>query len=117
MDLASSTVMVPSLPTLSIASAMMSPISSSQLADTVATCLISSLDFTFLAALSRATTAASTAFWMPRWMAIGLAPAVTCFKPSRKMASAKTVAVVVPSPAASLVLLETSRTICAPMFS
>src|ERR1043165_9119600 len=33
------------------------------------------------------------------------------------MASARTVAVVVPSPAASLVLLATSRTIWAPMFS
>src|SRR5213594_1941484 len=37
MDLASSTVMVPSLPTLSIASAMISPIVLSQLAETVAT--------------------------------------------------------------------------------
>jgi hypothetical protein len=42
MPLASSTVMVPSLPTLSIASAMISPISVSQLAETVATCAISS---------------------------------------------------------------------------
>src|SRR5579864_3936505 len=33
------------------------------------------------------------------------------------MACARTVAVVVPSPATSLVLLATSRTICAPMFS
>src|SRR5215831_279424 len=33
------------------------------------------------------------------------------------MAWARTVAVVVPSPATSLVLLATSRTICAPMFS
>src|SRR5436190_16117804 len=33
------------------------------------------------------------------------------------MASARTAAVVVPSPAVSLVLLATSRTICAPMFS
>src|SRR5881296_2688180 len=33
------------------------------------------------------------------------------------MPSASTVAVVVPSPATSLVLLATSRTICAPMFS
>jgi hypothetical protein len=33
------------------------------------------------------------------------------------MASARTVAVVVPSPAMSLVLLATSRTSCAPMFS
>jgi hypothetical protein len=33
------------------------------------------------------------------------------------IAWASTVAVVVPSPASSLVLLATSRTICAPMFS
>src|SRR5437588_12477546 len=32
------------------------------------------------------------------------------------MAAARTVAVVVPSPATSLVLVATSRTICAPMF-
>src|SRR5437899_8157445 len=50
-------------------------------------------------------------------MPIGLAPEVTYFRPSRKIASARTVAVVVPSPASSLVLLATSRTICAPMFS
>src|SRR3954469_23072477 len=50
-------------------------------------------------------------------MPIGFAPEVTYFKPSRKIASANTVAVVVPSPASSLVLLATSRTICAPIFS
>src|SRR5213075_2105682 len=50
-------------------------------------------------------------------MPIGLAPEVTCLRPSRKIASARTVAVVVPSPASSLVLLATSRTICAPIFS
>src|SRR6201997_3109800 len=61
--------------------------------------------------------ATSTAFSMPRFRAIGLAPAATVFTPSRKMAWARTVAVVVPSPATSLVLLATSRTICAPMFS
>ncbi len=49
IDLASSTVMVPSLPTLSIASAMISPMVLSQLAETVATCAISSLSLTFLA--------------------------------------------------------------------
>src|ERR1043166_1373427 len=54
---------------------------------------------------------------MPRWMPIGFAPAVTYFMPSRKIASARMVAVVVPSPATSPVLLATSRTICAPMFS
>ena len=117
MDLASSTVMVPSLPTLSMASAMISPMVVSQLAETVATCLISSLSLTFLAILSSCSTAASTALLMPRWMPMGLAPEVTYLRPSRKMASASTVAVVVPSPAASLVLLATSRTIWAPMFS
>ena len=44
-------------------------------------------------------------------------PAATDFAPSRTIAAARTVAVVVPSPATSLVLLATSRTICAPMFS
>ena len=83
MDLASSTVMVPSLPTLSIASAMISPMVVSQLAETVATCLISSLSLTFLEILARCSTAASTALLMPRWMPMGLAPAVTNFRPSR----------------------------------
>src|SRR5262249_537097 len=45
------------------------------------------------------------------------APAATVLTPSRKMAWARTVAVVVPSPATSLVLEATSFTICAPMFS
>ena len=75
MDLASSTVMVPSLPTLSMASAILSAISKSQLADTAATCLISSLSLTFLEILSSWPTAASTALLMPRWMPMGLAPA------------------------------------------
>src|SRR3954467_3338594 len=54
---------------------------------------------------------------MPRLMAIGFAPAVTFLRPSRKIAWASTVAVVVPSPALSDVLVATSFTICAPMFS
>ena len=44
-------------------------------------------------------------------------PAATAFRPSRTIAWASTVAVVVPSPATSLVFWATSRTICAPMFS
>ena len=44
-------------------------------------------------------------------------PAATDFAPSFTIAWASTVAVVVPSPAVSLVLEATSRTICAPMFS
>ena len=62
-------------------------------------------------------TAAATARSMPRLSSIGLAPAVTFFEPSRKIAWASTVAVVVPSPATSEVLEATSRTIWAPMFS
>src|SRR6266700_7057841 len=41
----------------------------------------------------------------------------TVMTPSRTIAAASTVAVVVPSPAASADLEATSRTICAPMFS
>ena len=47
----------------------------------------------------------------------GRAPAAMAFRPSRKMNSASTVAVVVPSPATSLVLLAASLTSWAPMFS
>ena len=44
-------------------------------------------------------------------------PAATDFMPSRNIACASTVAVVVPSPAISLVFEATSRTIWAPIFS
>jgi hypothetical protein len=44
-------------------------------------------------------------------------PAATDLAPSRRIACASTVAVVVPSPAVSLVLEATSRSICAPIFS
>ena len=44
-------------------------------------------------------------------------PAATAFPPSRTIAVARMVAVVVPSPTRSLVFDATSRTICAPMFS
>ena len=54
---------------------------------------------------------------MPRLSSIGFMPATTSLLPSRKMACASTVAVVVPSPATSEVLLATSFTIWAPMFS
>ena len=45
---------------------------------------------------------------MPRFSAMGFAPAVTERRPSRTIAWASTVAVVVPSPATSLVLVATS---------
>ena len=62
-------------------------------------------------------TTTCTAFSMPRFRSIGFIPAATDFMPSLTIAWARTVAVVVPSPATSLVRLATSRTICAPMFS
>ena len=63
------------------------------------------------------TTTASTAMSTPRFRSIGFIPAATALAPSRTIAWARTVAVVVPSPALSLVLEATSRTICAPIFS
>src|SRR6266478_3140646 len=112
----SSTVMTPSLPTFFMASAMMPPICLSLLAEMVPTCAIMS-PLTSRESFLISSTATSTARSMPRLRAVGLAPAATVFTPSRKMACASTVAVVVPSPATSLVLEATSRTICAPMFS
>ena len=54
---------------------------------------------------------------MPFFRLIGLAPAATLRRPSRTIAQASTVAVVVPSPATSSVFLATSLTSSAPIFS
>ena len=62
-------------------------------------------------------TTLSTAIFIPRLSATGSIPAETHFKPLLKIASANTVAVVVPSPATSLVLDATSFTSFAPIFS
>src|SRR4051794_23512512 len=115
--LPSSTVMTPSLPTLSIASAMIRPISRSLFDATEATFASSSFFLTSLLIPLTRWTMSSTAFSMPRFISIGLAPETTARRPSLKIASARTVAVVGPSPATSLVLLATSRTMRAPMFS
>ena len=80
--LASSTVMTPSLPTFSIASAMMSPIVSSLFAEIVPTWAII-LPLTGLLSFFSSSTTTATAFSMPRLMSIGLAPAVTFLMPSR----------------------------------
>src|SRR6202043_3612951 len=58
-----------------------------------------------------------TASSSPSTSSTGLAPAVRHLKPSCTSTSARTVAVVVPSPATSLVCFETSRSTCAPIFS
>ena len=110
MVCASSTVMTPSLPTFSIASAMMVPIGPSLLADIVPTCA-TMLPLTGFDIFFSSSVTTSTARSIPRLISIGLAPLTTCFTPSRKMAWASTVAVVVPSPARSDVLLATSRAI------
>src|SRR5262249_41611366 len=115
--LASSTVITPSLPTLSIASAMIRPISESLLAEMVPTWAMS-LPSTGLESLSSDSTADLTAESMPRFNSIGLAPAGAFLVPPRLMRwGGPGAAVVVPSPATSEVLEATSRTICAPMFS
>ena len=72
---------------------------------------------TGIAVSFRASTAVATAASIPRRIPIGLAPAVTFLIPSRTIACVKTVAVVVPSPAISLVFEATSDTNLAPMFS
>ena len=118
MPFASPIVITPSLLTLRIASAISLPISASLLAETVATCSIlsKSLPTTTAFFLISATTAA-TALSIPRLRSSGLAPAVTFFRPTLIIACARTVAVVVPSPAWSPVLEATSLTSCAPRFS
>ena len=113
----SSTVMTPSLPTFFMASAILAPISLSPLAEMVPTWATSSLEVTFLDLVFSSATTAATAMSTPRFRSIGLEPAATDLAPSRMMACASTVAVVVPSPAMSEVLEATSFSICAPMFS
>ena len=72
--LPSSTVMTPSLPTLSIASAMILPISMSLLAAMVATFSRSFFALTGMLIFLSFSTMSSTAFSMPRFMSIGLTP-------------------------------------------
>src|SRR5918993_56651 len=112
----SSMVTTPSLPTLSMASASTSPMAASA-AELPAIWAISLLSSISLASSLMESTAAATAFSMPRFSPRGLAPAATLRRPSRTSAWARTVAVVVPSPAMSLVLVATSFTSWAPMFS
>mmetsp|Transcript_89833 Transcript_89833/g.279574 ORF Transcript_89833/g.279574 Transcript_89833/m.279574 type:complete len:245 (+) Transcript_89833:1116-1850(+) len=110
----SETVMVPSLPTFSNASVIMLPICSSPLAAMVATLLMLSGELIVVACAAKSSSTIFTAWSMPRLMSMGFMPAATALQPSRKIARASTVAVVVPSPATSLVLLATVLTSCAP---
>ena len=112
----SSIVITPSFETFSIASAISSPISL-LFADILATLAISSFPFTSELIPFNASTALFTALSIPLFIDIGSAPAATFFTPSLIILWAKTVAVVVPSPATSFVFSETSLTILAPIFS
>src|SRR4051812_24701248 len=112
----SSIVTTPSSPTRSSASAIASPMRSSALAAIVAMWRRSSRPWSGRACRRNSATTRSTASSIPRRRSIGFAPSSIVFMPSRTSAWASTVAVVVPSPVRSLVLLATSRTSCAPMF-
>ncbi len=100
-----------------MARAIISPTSTSPLAEMVPTWAISELAETFLALALISARTAVTALSMPRFRSIGFMPAATDLRPSCTIDWARTVAVVVPSPALSLVLEATSRIIWAPMFS
>ena len=113
---ASSIVTTPSGPTWCSACATARPIRSSSLAAIVATLVRSSSPETWRAPRRSSATTSSVACSIPRRSSIGLAPSSSAFMPSRTIACASSVAVVVPSPVRSLVLLATSRTSCAPMF-
>ena len=112
----SSTVITPSLPTLVIASPISAPIWASW-AEMVPTCAMLCSPSTGVAAASSASQIAVTAASMPRLRPAGLAPAAMLRRPVLTSAWASTVAVVVPSPATSLVLVATDLTSCAPRFS
>jgi len=112
----SSIVITPSFVTFSIASEINSPISLS-FADMLATLAISSFPATFELTFLSSSTALSTVLEIPLFIAIGSPPAATFLTPSLIMLCAKTVAVVVPSPATSFVFVDTSLTSLAPIFS
>ena len=97
----------PSGPTLSMASAIMAPMMSSFPAEIEAMALMSSRPLTGLALFSSSSTRADTVLSMPFFTETGLAPEVTLKRPSLMISRARTDAVVVPSPAESLVLLAT----------
>ena len=112
----SSMVTTPSAPTRSRASATASPMTSSSLAAMVAMWASCSRPSTGRAVRCSSATMQAVASSIPRRSSIGLTSSSSARMPSRTMAWASSVAVVVPSPVRSLVLLATSRTSCAPMF-
>ncbi len=82
MPLASSTVITPSLPTLSMASAMMLPMAGSLLAEMVPTWAISCWALVGLAIFFNSSTTVATDLSIPRLISMGLLPAATSLEPS-----------------------------------
>src|SRR5215210_8051078 len=108
-------VITPSLPTASSAWLMRSPISSSR--EAIVPTWAMALPSTGVAFSLRNSETRSAAFEMPLPSAVGFAPAATLRRPAATMAWASTVAVVVPSPATSLVFVAAVLASCAPRFS
>ena len=113
----SSTVITPSLPTFSMASATSSPIAESLCAEMAATCAFSLRVLTGRDSARSASTARLVARSRPRLMSMALAPATTLRTPSAKMACARMVEVLVPSPTMSPVFSAAWRSMRAPRFS
>jgi hypothetical protein len=109
--------MTPSSPTVCRVSATTRPIASSSLAEIAATRERASTSSTGCATVARWATMRATAASMPRFTSTGLPPWPMALRPSRTIACASTVDVVVPSPTTSLVLTAASLRTCAPMFS
>ncbi len=89
----------------------------SSAAEIEATCAISFLPSTGMDSERMYSTTASVPLSIPCLSCMGLAPAARFLSPSLTTACASTVAVVVPSPATSLVRVAASLSSCAPMFS
>ena len=117
VELPSSNEITPSLPTFSRALAIICPGSESLPADIVATCSIAARSSTGSAKLTINSTKYLVAFSIPRFNKIGFAPAATFRIPCLTIEYAKTVAVVVPSPATSFVFAAAWRINNTPVFS
>ena len=117
IPLPSSKEITPSFPTFANASAIKEPITSSLPAEIEATCWIAWISSTGWAYSLIWVTKYWVAFSIPNFIEIGFAPAATFFKPSLTIAYAKTVAVVVPSPATSFVFDAAWRINETPVFS
>lgn len=107
--------MVPLEPNLSKIPAMRSPIFLSPFAEIVATLAIYYLPLIGIDYSFKPSTTVFTAIIIPFLNSMGFIPAATDLHPSLKNDLANIVAVVVPSPASSLVLLATYLTSDAPM--